>query len=233
MAERLSVFITAPALPLRYTESGLVGIKPGTGRLGEDIDKFPPPTQVSIFEIDHAEQYLFPDPTSQEGFLVSSGGSLIELPPLRRLLTEAYHDEEKRKTICREVETAMEKACETTVVQVPIIEPVEVTILTPNPRTEIFNAIPLKPFLCELGNHGIFRLRAGDMRLVPNLNPYDVNISVPDVAEIDLNQVIPQRPDPMEDLSVPLAYSHTPGLQQILVKSLYAGAEKLVLAVRT
>jgi hypothetical protein len=241
VAERPSVFITAPALPLRYTPEGLVGTKcipSPNGELDEQSGK-PKlvPIVVPIFELDHAAEHLFPNSTNQENFIRGSDDSLIALPPFRKLLAEACGNKRRQRAIAQKVEQAMEETYRTIVpkgdIPLPVSEPIKVTVSAPKKTTQVFNAKPPKAFSCDFDGHGVFKLRAADVRMIPRPDSYAVTACFPvHVGEPDPNQVVPQRPDAITDLSLPLAYWHTPAQgSKAAIKSLEAGVETLTLAL--
>jgi hypothetical protein len=237
VAERPKVFITAPALPLRYTmDRGLVGTKLIPSPNGEIDERSGEPKSVPIlvpiFELDHADQYLFPNPTSQDGFIRGSDGSLIALPPFRRLLSQAYR---RREEICRQVEQAMEKAYSTLdtdtkreiALSTLTTNDINVTIFKPGKRPKIrkFSHHP-KIFSCKLKANGIFELRAGDDVMKPKPDSHAVTISTPIKTHPTEEHPTPKIPDPIDHVSLPLAYSRTQGLKST-VGILNAGVEKL------
>lgn len=241
MAERPSVYVSAPARPLRYTpDRGFVGIKCLPNPDGELDELGRPklvPVVVPIFELDHASEHLFPDPTSQESFIRGSDGSLIALPPFRKLLTEACRSKRRQRAIAQKVERAMEETYRAIIpkgnVPLPVSEPIKVTISAPKKRTQVFNATPPKAFLCEFDEHGVFKLRAADVRMIPRPDSYAVTACFPvHIGKPDPDQIIPQKPDVKTDESLPLAYWHTPAQgSEAAAKSLEVGVKALVLAL--
>jgi len=233
VAERLSVSITAPALLLRYTpDQGLAGIKhiPSPDGARDEQTGKPKlvPIVVPIFELDHADQHLFPNHSSQESFLWGSDGSLIQLPPLRGLLSRAYR---KRGEISRQVEQVMENAYLNAdpkpTLSTPTTDCIAVTIFKPGkrPRVRRFNNHP-KAFSCKIRAHGVFELRAGDVTLIPRPDSYAVTVSVPIKDDPTEEHPTPKRPAVMKKDSLPLAYWHTNGTKA-QIEILNAGAGRL------
>jgi hypothetical protein len=231
--------LIAPALPVFYfPDLGLFIVKTVPKSAGEELSDpngyHSLPILVPLLDIERpSSQYFFPEPDNQKRFLLGSDDSLIELPPLRRLLAEVYHDEERRKGICQQVELAMEtayKAADSKItLSAPVVRPVEVVF--PDRSTQTFNTEPLRTFSCEIDEYGGFRLRAGDVGMIPNFDSHAVSIPVRKTIITPLGPKVVCN-DIRTDASFPLAYLHTPVIGGTMaVNILKAGAGALALAV--
>jgi len=243
VAERLPdnrpTVLIAPALPVFYfPDFGLFIVKTvpksAEKELSDPSRCSSLPILVPLLDTEHpSTQYFFPEPGNQERFLLGPDDSLIELPPLRKLLAEAYHDEGRRRDICQQVELAMETAYKTadpkTALCAPVVSPIEVVF--PDESTQIFNAEPLRLFSCEIDEHGGFRLRAGDVRMIPNFDSHAVSIPVRKTIITPFGPKVVSN-DIRTDTSFPLAFWHTPVTGGTMALDiLKAGAGALALAV--
>jgi hypothetical protein len=198
----------APAQPFRYDpEKGLFCVRQECSPLET---MFTPSELTSVTNLSpRLNQYPEFQLDCETGLLLGPGGSLIELPNLRRLLAKIYPDEQKRITINQKVNKIIRS-----------LNPI--TASTPEiSGTEIPDAF---------NQYGVITLNAGETWLRARPDSYAVYI--PHLLVIDdkhgHHRYFPNlsAAQIIKDTDAPLAYWPNSGSEAAII-SLYAGAGTL------